>query len=83
MKTVLVSNLSPVATEDDLAKLLELVGAVRVVRLARRPDGSSGCCAVVEFELDNHAKIAREVFDGREHLGHILSLRAYARPSAG
>jgi RNA recognition motif-containing protein len=76
-KKVFVGNLNFRATEPQLAKFLEPAGAIHEVRIARGPDGRSRGFAIVEFDSDEHAEMAIEVFDGRPHLGRPLTVRRY------
>ena len=74
---VFVGNLSYRATEQQLVKFFEPAGAVAQVRIARTPDGKSRGFAMVEFGSEEHAEMAIEVFDGRQHLGRALTVRRY------
>lgn len=84
-RQVLVSNLSSRADEAQISKFFELAGSVRRVQVARTPEGESRGCAVIEFDSDDNADIAIDVFDGRQLLGRTLSVRAFregpARPT--
>jgi RNA recognition motif-containing protein len=76
-RKVFVGNLNFKTTEQQLAKFLEPAGAIHQVRIARSPDGRSRGFAIVEFDSDEHAEMAIEVFDGRPHLGRPLTVRRY------
>jgi RNA recognition motif-containing protein len=78
---VFVGNLSFRATEQQLLKFLEPAGAIHQMRIARGPDGRSKGFAIVEFDSDEHAEMAIEVFDGRQHLGRSLTVRRYQEVS--
>jgi RNA recognition motif-containing protein len=85
-RKVFVGNLSFRATEQQLAKFLEPAGAIHQVRIALGADGRSRGFAIVEFDSDEHAEMAIEVFDGRPYLGRPLTVRSYQgvsqRPAA-
>ena len=81
-RKVFVSNLSFRANETQIAKFFELAGSVRSVQVARTPEGESRGCAVIEFDSDDNADIAIDVFDGRQLLGRTLSVRAFRETPA-
>lgn len=78
-----MGNLSPRATEEQVTKLFELAGIVKGVQIARHPDGTSRGCAVLEFDSEENADIAIDVFDGRQHLGRTLTVRAFGQSRVG
>jgi RNA recognition motif-containing protein len=81
-RKVFVGNLNYRATEDQLAKFFELAGTIRRVQIARTPEGDSRGCAVIEFDSEENAEIAIDVFDGRQHLGRTLSVREFREAPA-
>jgi len=83
-RKVFVGNLNHRASEEQLSKFFELAGTIRRVQIARTPDGESRGCAVIEFDTEENAEIAIDVFDGRQLLGRTLTVRAFreAQPAA-